>query len=453
MKSIKIQTIYTCSKCDAQHVKWLGQCTECGGWGTLTEASASNVAHASANRARAATIDAPLLSDVRREERTHVPTSVAEFDVAIGGGIVPGSLLLLAGEPGIGKSTLLLQVASAVGDREPVLYITGEETASQVKQRADRLGASAKHLRLLATTDAHAATAAITKYKPTLAIVDSVQTIAVPDLPVDAGGITQVRTLTNLLLHTAKTTNIPIIIVGHVTKDGGIAGPKMLEHIVDQVAMIEGDTASGLRILRTTKNRFGPTDVVGVFEMNECGLQGCADPSAAFLGATHEQHPGSAVTAMTLGSRTLLVEVQALVSRTAFGNPQRRAIGLDVNRLHVLLAILAQHAHISCSSADVHVATIGGIRIDDRAADLAIAAAIATAIIGMTPPIDAWLGELGLTGAIRPVRTIERRVQELVRLGRKRIVVPPGTKRVPGAQYTELREIHELGGLLKERHT
>jgi DNA repair protein RadA/Sms len=383
----------------------------------------------------------------------HVATGLTEFDGAIGGGVVPGSLLLLAGEPGVGKSTLALQVAAAMAARgqgrgqehADVLYVSGEETAEQVRGRAGRLGVPTAHIRLFATTDGNAAAAAIAQLKPRLAVVDSIQTLTLPDLPSDAGGIAQVRTLASLLLQTAKTTGVPIVVTGHVTKDGSIAGPKTLEHLVDQVALLEGEPTSDLRCLRITKNRFGATDVVGVFTMSERGFAACADPSAAFLTERGQPTAGSAVAVTTFGNRTLLVEVQALVTRSAFGQPQRRAVGVDLNRLHVLIAVLIRHGRLPLASMDVHVATVGGFRIDDPAADLAIAAAVASATTDRPLPCDAYIGEVGLDGSIRPVRNLERRIQEAVRLKRTRIACPPHrTQQTRGGETHPLTMIREL---------
>ncbi|MDO8425198.1 MAG: AAA family ATPase [bacterium] len=435
----KSTTIYACTKCDAQTPKWLGQCAECGAWGTMTAAGPSHARTAA--MAGIAVPEIPTLASVTGAHAQHHPTGIGEFDLAIGGGFIPGALLLLAGEPGIGKSTLILQVAGAVaaaahghstssrggaggGD---VLYITGEETAAQLKHRADRLGIATEHIRILATPDAAVAAAAIAKLRPALAIVDSVQTLSLPDVPTGAGGVTQVRAVTSAILAAAKGADIPTVIIGHVTKDGTVAGPKTLEHLVDQVAVFEGEAHSDLRILRTTKNRYGATDVAGVFTMTERGLAPCADPASAFLTGTGAS-PGSAVAAIGLGTRTLMVEIQALVTRTSFGQPQRRTVGFDCNRLHVLLAILAQHGGVSLASSDVHAATASGMRIDDPLADLAMAGALLSASAGVTLPFDALIGELGLDGTVRTGRGAERRIQDAARIGRTRIAIPPGAK-------------------------
>ncbi|MDO8599337.1 MAG: S16 family serine protease, partial [bacterium] len=325
-----------------------------------------------------------------------------------------------------------------------VLYVSGEETAAQVRNRAERIGIPTARIRLLATTDGTAAAAAIARMRPALAIVDSVQTLAIPDLPVDAGGVTQVRALANLLLMTAKTTDVPIMVTGHVTKDGAIAGPKTLEHLVDQVAVLDGEQTSDIRILRTTKNRFGATDVAGVFTLTERGLTACPDPSAAFLSGSTTPTPGAAVCATTIGNRTLLVEIQALVTRSAFGQPQRRAVGVDVNRLHVLLAVLTRHAGVNFSTSDVHVSTVGGFRIEDPAADLAIAAALTSCMTDRALPADVYIGEVGLDGSVRSVRGIDRRIQEAVRLGRTRVA--SATTRMPasGATSIHTRTVRDL---------
>ncbi|MDO8462894.1 MAG: DNA repair protein RadA [bacterium] len=441
----KTATIYACAKCDAQSPKWLGQCAECGGWGTMQVHAASPAA------ARAASgivlPDIPSLHTMDATQTKHIPTGISEFDLAVGGGLIPGALLLLAGEPGIGKSTLIMQVAGAVaGQATPVLYISGEETAPQLKQRADRLNVRSEHIKVLTTNDAAVATAAIAKLRPALAIVDSIQTIALPDIPTGTGGVTQVRAVTNAILHTAKTTNVPTIIIGHVTKDGTVAGPKTLEHLVDQVAVFEGDPHGDLRVLRTTKNRYGSTDVAGVFTMTERGLDACADPASAFLTAGTPS-PGSAIAAAGLGNRTILVEVQALVTKSSFGQPQRRSVGIDINRLHVILAILAQHGGVSFASSDVHVATASGIRIDDPACDLALAGALLSASADAPLPLDALVGELGLSGTVRAARGVTKRVAEAARMGRKRIAAPAGIAAPRGATLTTIATIRDLASL------
>ena len=437
--------IFSCTKCDAQHPKWLGQCATCGGWGTLVQATSAQTATAVP---RVHGDDIPFLGTITATETAKIPTGISEFDVALGGGIVPGSVLLLAGEPGIGKSTLILQIAAALAARGEVLYATGEETAAQLRSRAERLGMPTDRIRALATSDGSMVAGAMRTLHPTLTIVDSIQTFTIPDIPVDAGGVAQVRTLTNLLVTTAKATGVPVIIIGHVTKDGDIAGPKTLEHLVDQVALLEGDATSDLRILRTTKNRFGPTDVVGVFAMHERGMMPVADPAAAFLGPRSDHPPGNAVTVTIQGNRTLLVEIQALVTRSSFGQPQRRAIGVDVNRLHVLLAVLAKHGRLALGTSDVHIATVGGFRFADPTADLAIVHALATAALDVALPFDACIGEVSLDGAIRPMRTAERRIQEAVRLGRTRVAAPPGIPNVRGATITTIPSVRALAAMI-----
>ncbi|MBI4142440.1 DNA repair protein RadA [Candidatus Uhrbacteria bacterium] len=459
--------LFTCTTCDAQHPKWLGQCVTCGAWGTLVQGSAVPARETPRVRPE----DIPTLASITATETQHIPTGISEFDIALGGGIVPGGVLLLAGEPGIGKSTLILQIAAAVAanaKRTPgvlpnkmtpgvlfreVLYATGEETAAQLRGRAERLGITTDRIRVLATSDGNMVAGALRSLRPSLAIVDSIQTLTIPDLPMDVGGVAQIRTLTSILVTTAKATGVPVIIIGHVTKDGDIAGPKMLEHLVDQVAILEGDATSDLRILRTAKNRFGPTDVAGVFAMSERGMEPCADPAAAFLGPSRHATPGSAVTVTMQGNRALLVEIQALVTRSSFGQPQRRAVGIDLNRLHVLLAVLAKHGRIPLASSDVHIATVGGFRIADPVADLAIMHALATAALDCTLPLDACIGEVGLDGTVRSIRTAERRVQEAVRLGRTRIAAPPGVPRVRGATITEIPSIHTLTTMITAART
>jgi DNA repair protein RadA/Sms len=430
-------TIYACTNCDAQFPKWMGQCGECGNWGTIAATQAPRRAKPAANIAIHAI---PRITDVQNARASHIPTSMTEFDSTVGGGIVEGALLLIGGEPGIGKSTLVLQIAAAACKRGSVLYVTGEETASQLRGRAERLHALRKELRVLPSDDANRAIAAIEKMKPSLAVIDSVQTLTLANVPGGAGGVSQVRAIASSLLECAKRTNVPIIAIGHVTKDGSVAGPKTLEHLVDQVALLEGDPGEDLRILRMTKNRFGATDAVGVFRMDATGFTSYPNPEAAFLSDVANNIPGRAVAVTTLGNRVMLVEIQALVTKSAFGQPQRRSLGIDSNRLHLLLAVLAQHGGMGLAGSDIHVATIGGVRLDDPGADLAIAAALASAAAGRPLPFDAYIGEIGLDGSIRGARSLQKRISEAQRLGRKN----PASKKT-------LSTIRELTTLLSPK--
>jgi DNA repair protein RadA/Sms len=419
------RTLYLCSKCDAQSLKWSGRCLECGSWGTMKESGpADSPAAAKAPEARPGkTVRLEDLKDSAATKRR--PTGIGELDRVLGGGIVPGSLTLLSGEPGIGKSTLLLQTAAAVPD---ALYVSGEESADQIAMRFRRLGLSAPTLSFLAETDLGTIAATIEERKPSLAIVDSIQTTASAEIDSETGGASQIRGVTAALMELAKRTGIPVLIVGQVTKDGSVAGPKMLEHLVDVVVSFEGDRSSSYRLLRTTKNRFGATDEVGVFEMAPEGLRGVENPSSFFLSQRSSGAPGSVVTCILEGTRPILVEIQALASRTTFGYPQRRASGFDVNRLQVLLAVLSERLGVPTQTHDIHLNVAGGYRISEPAADAAVVLAVVSALAGKPLPSSlAAFGEVGLGGELRPVSMLDRRLAEAKRLGFSDVIAPPKT--------------------------
>jgi DNA repair protein RadA/Sms len=421
---MKTATVYLCSKCDAQSLKWSGRCLDCGAWGTVKETSEASSPAAKAPQGRAG-------KTVRLEELKNAPavprraTGIGEFDRVLGGGIVPGSLILLSGEPGIGKSTLLLQAAAAVPD---ALYVSGEESSEQIATRFRRLGLTAPSLTFMAETDLATIAATIEERKPALAIIDSIQTTASAEIDSDTGGVSQIRGVTAALMELAKRTGIPVLIVGQVTKDGGVAGPKTLEHLVDVVVSFEGDRSSSYRLLRTTKNRFGATDEIGVFEMAPEGLRGVENPSSFFLNQRSAGAPGSVVTCILEGTRPILVEIQALASRTTFGYPQRRASGFDVNRLQVLLAVLSERLGVPTQTHDIHLNVAGGYRISEPAADAAVVLAVVSALAGKPLPSSlAAFGEVGLGGELRPVSMLERRLAEAKRLGFSDIIAPPKT--------------------------
>lgn len=434
--------IFTCTKCDAQHPKWFGQCPTCDAWGTVAQGAAAPHSR-TASLPHIATETIPTLHAASDVALPRTPTGISEFDIALGGGIVGGGVLLLAGEPGIGKSTLILTVASAMAAHGTVLYVSGEETAAQVRNRADRLGVPSERIRFLATNDGSAAAAAVQSLRPVVAIVDSIQTLSLPDVPADAGGVTHVRALTSTLTAAAKSSGIPVILIGHVTKDGSVAGPKTLEHLVDQVAILEGEPGLPLRMLRTTKNRYGATDVVGIFTMTERGLEPMPDPGAAFRTDRKAEVPGSAVAITVQGNRTLLIEIQTLATRSSMGPPQRRTLGIDVNRLHVLLAVLAERGGVSLASSDVHAVTTGGFKVTDPGADLALLAALASAATGRAVPFDACVGTVGLDGSIRAVPALDRRIREAARLGCRTIAAPPETAAHRGITIIPIASAHE----------
>ncbi|HSN13697.1 MAG TPA: DNA repair protein RadA [Anaeromyxobacteraceae bacterium] len=430
----KQRTVYACAECGHASPKWLGQCPSCRRWNTLHEEVAAREQRG-APRGWGEKGDArpvPLLEvEARHEER--VLTGIGELDRVLGGGIVPGALVLLGGDPGIGKSTLLLaaldRLALAAAGR-PVLYVSGEESARQVKLRADRLGVSAENLHVLAETDAEKVLAAAGSLEPAAVAIDSIQTQYLPELSSAPGTVTQIREVAARLMAYAKTRETPVFLVGHVTKDGAIAGPRVLEHMVDTVLYFEGGGAHPYRILRAHKNRFGPASEIGVFEMKSGGLAEVANPSALFLSERPENAPGSAVAAVASGTRTVLVEIQALVADAGYGTPRRTALGIDTNRVALLAAVLEKKVGLEILRRDIFVNVAGGLSVDDPAADLACVAALASSFRERAlPGRTLLLGEVGLAGEVRAVSQPELRLAEAARLGFERAVVPAATAR------------------------
>ncbi len=439
---MKNHLLFVCSKCDAQYQKWVGRCLECGSWGTVGETLATQEKKSDQTKVLPASIQ--TLSSIASDSTTRAKTKIPEFDRVLGGGIVPGSLILIGGEPGIGKSTLALQLASAIPSS---LYISGEESVGQVKMRADRLHITSNTLSLVNETSVEAIIATIQTHKPQLAVIDSIQTISSEQVQGEAGSVSQVRACTTLLLDTAKQSGIPIVLIGHVTKDGVVAGPKTLEHLVDTVLYLEGDQYHTYRILRAVKNRFGATDEVGIFEMEGVGLISVLNPSASLLRERGEDMPGNVVTCIMEGTRPLLVEVQALVHKTTFGYPVRKASGFDLNRLHVLIAVLEKRAGLTLAQYDIHLNIVGGIKIQEPAADLAICLAIASSFKDKSLGTDTIVfGEVGLGGEVRSVQHQEKRIKETIELGMKRIITPPGKKSTEYSQVRliEVKNIEEL---------
>jgi DNA repair protein RadA/Sms len=424
--SPKVKTVYRCTECGAEHPKWAGRCDACGEWNTLVEETAARLPASKPGAARRQAGTAALgaggnvvatsrLRDVRGAEDRRLRTGINEFDFVLGGGIVPGSMILIGGEPGIGKSTLLLQVAGALQDAaRRVLYVSGEESPLQVKLRADRLGEEAIEVELLLETVLATAAAA----EPAVMIVDSIQTIFTADLEGAPGSVGQVRECAARLMRFAKESGTAVFVVGHVTKGGGIAGPKTLEHIVDTVLYFEGEGSLDHRVLRATKNRFGGVDEIGVFRMTERGLEPIENPSELFLGDRSQVASGSAVTALMEGTRPLLVEIQALAAKAGFGTPQRVSTGFDSRRLALLLAVLDKRAGLPFGQLDVFVNVVGGVRLHEPAGDLAVATALASSVYDRPlPPRALFLGEVGLGGEVRPVSQSERRLGEGAKMG------------------------------------
>lgn len=421
-------TRFVCAACGELLPKWEGRCPACEAWGTVEEERAVLSSPRSGPPAQAR--ESVALADVSADQTERIPTGIGELDRVLGGGIVPGSLVLLGGEPGVGKSTLVTMALAAIAQQRPALLVTGEESAAQVRLRAERIGGAGK-IRVVAETDLGVVVATIIKERPAVCVVDSVQTLWSADLASAPGSVSQVREAAGELLRVAKQHGVAIVLVGHVTKDGAVAGPKVLEHLVDAVLMFEGEHGGELRVLRAVKNRFGATSELGIFAMTGRGLEAVEDPSA-LLGRDELGATGSVVACTLEGSRPLLLEVQALVSPSELPQPRRLANGIDRNRLAMLLAVLTRHAKLGLGSADVFANVVGGVRVDDPAVDLAVALAVTSAARGVpTGPLVA-IGEIGLTGRLRPVPQVERRLREAARLGIEQAIVPPGAPPVPG---------------------
>lgn len=433
-------SVFFCGECGYESTKWLGKCPACGSWNTMLEQKKISSVPSINNLAYAHAIP---LADVTTTASGRVSSGIGELDRVLGGGIVPGSVTLLGGDPGIGKSTLLMQTAAELTKQGTVLYVTGEESASQLKLRAERLGVGGDML-ILAENDLSAIESEVDRVKPAYVMIDSIQTMYSADCSGTNGSISQIREATSLITRMAKRTSAATFIVGHVTKDGAIAGPRILEHMVDTVLYFEGDRQDSFRLLRSVKNRFGSTDEIGVFEMRSTGMAEISDPSTLFITGT--DLPGCAVTCAMEGTRPMMVEVQALLSTSPFSNPRRMAAGLDNNRLVLLLAVLEKKAGLRFYDKDVYTNVVGGIRLDERACDLAVAMCIAGAGADIAlPPRTAILGELSLTGEVRPVNRLDKRIQECARLGFSHIVVPNSDTlpKVDGLNYTRVKNIRE----------
>ncbi|HTK04792.1 MAG TPA: DNA repair protein RadA [Candidatus Eisenbacteria bacterium] len=444
---MKSQTIYSCSECDAQSPKWTGQCLECGAWGSMGAGPAAKRSPAG-NVPAAAAAKVTAFDDLASEREHRIPTGIAEADRVFGGGIVPGSITLLGGEPGIGKSTLAMVIASklASGGRK-TLYVSGEESASQVKMRADRLALSQKGLYFLNETDVPTLLATLAAEKPAFAVIDSVQMLRSDDVPAEAGAVGQVRAAAARVVAFAKSSGIPVLLIGHVTKDGMVAGPKTLEHLVDSVLSFEGERTHPLRTLRALKNRFGSTDETGIFEMRDDGLAEIKNPSAYLLEARQEGVPGSAISCVMEGTRPVLIEVQALVQKSPFGYPARKSSGIDQSRVDMLLAVLARRAGLDFGQHDVFVNVVGGLKIKEPAADLAVALALASALrhAPLPPRFAAW-GEIGLGGEVRPAPGHDRRAAEAASLGIARATAPlprSAGKKTPAIVIIDVRNVKD----------
>ncbi|MGO4890089.1 DNA repair protein RadA [Anaerobacillus sp. MEB173] len=432
----KRKTKFVCQECGYESMKWMGKCPGCQSWNSMVEefveAAASKRSRGYVTSSSPQSAKPQAITEVVSDVEARINTTIKELNRVLGGGIVPGSLVLVGGDPGIGKSTLLLQVSAQLANNKyKVLYISGEESVKQTKLRSDRLGISSDHLYVLAETDLELIEKAIDELAPTLVIIDSIQTVYQAEVTSAPGSVSQVRECTAAFMKIAKTKGVAIFIVGHVTKQGAIAGPRLLEHMVDSVLYFEGERHHTFRILRAVKNRFGSTNEIGIFEMKESGLEEVVNPSEIFLEERSKGVAGSTVVAAIEGTRTVLVELQALISPTSFGNPRRMATGIDHNRVSLIMAVLEKRVGLLLQNQDAYLNVAGGVKLDEPAIDLAVAVSIASSFRDqITNPTDVVIGEVGLTGEVRRVSRIEQRVVEAAKLGFERAIIP--TKNIDG---------------------
>ena len=454
----KIKTVYVCGECGYETPKWMGQCPNCNEWNTLEEqviADKKSMSAISPATAKKIVASAKSLSQIDITDEQRYITNISELDRVLGGGIVKGSVVLLSGDPGIGKSTILLQICESVNQKLNVLYVSGEESPVQIKLRAKRLGVTGDNVTIIPETDTQAICEYIMSQKPDLVMIDSIQTLQISELSSSAGSIVQVRESTNMLLRTGKSLGIPIFIVGHVNKGGDIAGPKVLEHIVDTVLYFEGERNQSYRILRAIKNRFGSTNEIGVFEMRDTGLIEVENPSAMMLSGRMSNVSGGCITCVIEGTRPILSEVQALVTTTGFGNPRRMSNGFDYNRLNLLLAILEKRQGLYFSNLDTYLNVVGGMKLDEPACDLAICMALVSGL--RDTPIDEKLiafGEVGLSGEIRSISRVQSRVNEAARLGFTQCVLPRScikqiTNKPDGIELIGVKNIKEALSIIR----
>ena len=428
MAGTKIKSLYVCSQCGYESAKWYGKCPSCGEWNTLTEEIRETARSSTSTsvQARRTPLSVPVpINEISTEDEQRYYTGSRELDRVLGGGIVKGSLVLLGGDPGIGKSTILLQICSHLGKLLRILYISGEESKRQIKLRATRLGVNCENLLVMTETDVEIVAEQIKTENPDLVMVDSIQTMNFKELSSSPGSVTQVRECTNILMRTSKSLDIPCLVVGHVNKDGAIAGPKVLEHIVDAVLYFEGDKQMSYRILRAVKNRYGSTNEIGVFQMGDTGLSEVENPSLMLLSGRPKNVSGTCVACTMEGSRPILAEIQGLVTNSGYGNARRMSTGFDYNRMSMLLAVLEKRCGYYFSAMDAYINVIGGLRLDEPATDLAVSLALVSSLKDLVVPDDVLaFGEVGLTGEIRSVNRAAMRVSEAARLGFKRCILP-----------------------------
>jgi len=443
----KAKSVYSCTECGGQVLKWQGQCPHCQAWNTLVESIAENAPSANRFGTLAEAGRLQRLSEVEAREEARVPSGIAEFDRVLGGGLVAGAVVLIGGDPGIGKSTLLLQALAGIGAARRVLYVSGEESPQQVALRARRLGVNARHVEVLAEINLEKIQSVLAAEKPEVAVIDSIQTLYSGALQSAPGSVAQVRECAAQLTRAAKSTGTTIVFVGHVTKEGTLAGPRVLEHMVDTVLYFEGDTHSSFRLVRAFKNRYGAVNELGVFAMTDKGLKGVSNPSALFLSQHDAEVSGSCVMVTQEGTRPMLVEIQALVDDAHAPNPRRLSVGLEQNRLALLLAVLHRHTGIACFDQDVFVNAVGGVKIVEPAADLAVLMAIVSSL--KNKPLPAKLvvfGEVGLAGEVRPVQRGQERLREAAKLGFTHALIPHANRprqAVAGMEVFAVRRIEE----------
>ena len=449
----KAKTLYICSDCGSQSSQWAGQCSQCGAWNSFQEEISSTIVSKESSKGLrfasfAGKQKVVTLSEIRSEDTRRFSSTISELDRVLGGGVVNGSVVLIGGDPGIGKSTLLLQSLARVSQTMPALYVSGEESAQQIASRAERLGVDASKLKMMAENQVEAIIDAAAQVKPAVMVIDSIQTLFTEVLQSAPGSVSQVRETAALLVRYAKQTGVAVVLVGHVTKEGALAGPRVLEHMVDTVLYFEGDSGSRFRLVRAIKNRFGPVNEIGVFAMQDDGLHEVSNPSAMFLGRKETQSPGSVVLASQEGTRSLLVEVQALVDDTQSSSPRRLCVGLDGTRLAMILAVLHRHAGLQIGAQDVFVNVVGGVRVLEPASDLAVALAIISSFRDHTLARDmAVFGELGLTGEVRPVQRGDQRIREAIKLGFTTLLIPDSNmprKKEKGIRFVALKHVKEI---------
>ena len=432
----KSKTVFVCSECGNESSKWLGKCPACNSWNTFYEQKVVETKHGNLRESNKQPTKPQKLNSYEAKETIRTSTGFGELDRVLGGGLVKGSLILLGGEPGIGKSTLILQICDKIKGEGKVLYVSGEESAEQIKLRADRLGINNEDILFLGETDIDIVNQAIIETNPKLVIIDSIQTMYSDEITAVAGSVSQVREITSQIMRVCKSRAITTIIIGHVTKEGNIAGPRVLEHMVDTVLYLEGERYFSYRILRGVKNRFGSTNEIGMFEMQDKGMCEITNPSDVLISEREDNPPGSCIVSAMEGTRPILVEIQALTAQTVFGMPRRTANGVDYNRLALLLAVLEKKAGVMLGSQDVYLNLVGGIRINEPAIDLGIIMVAASSYKNVAIPKDmVIMGEVGLTGEVRKINLIEKRIKEAEKLGFKTCIIPESNKKLLKEKY------------------